>query len=387
MHKCLTNALIVLIMTGIATGKYPSKSSKSSSSSKPPPDMCKDVIDPYRPDLQKGSFFRAAGSDNELTEAEFNADRARSTGFARRFDSWRAILAFDKDGNKTIDWLEADAYRYSLRKRILASCDVNGDGKLSGRERIKANSDLARGRIPSPGKSSGKSHAHSAGDSSARTAALAERSRLKSQLEAIRRRLYYSSEMAAVRKAYDSAEKAYSNAKNVPAVAAARKPYYAAKAAYEAARDRTPQAHAYEKAKKIYYDAYRKTPEYKAYYASREKLQRTSSRSSSYRSARAAYEVAKKRYETMKTEIPEYRTYREARETLDDAAHSLIQYKKAEEAEDAYKKAYQTYLTAERKVKDKAREARDDKLESLMKADSTAVGIYKRIKQIDAKYK
>ena len=275
MNRHVTFILTVLLLVGVAVAKYTSKS-------KAPTDLCKGAIDPYRPGIQKSRFFRAAGADNELTESEFNADRSRPKGFARRFDSWRAMLLFDKDRNKSIDWIEADAYRYDLRRRALAAYDSNSDGKLSGDERVKANKDLARGRIALPPKSKrivSSTGSRRYGRSDRGDADKTERDRLKDQLEAIRKRLYSSPQLAGLQRACAAAERAYENAKKGAVVAEAHKPYDAAREIYEKARDKTPEARIYERAKKAYYDAYHSMPEYKAYSQAKEALGRVDSKS------------------------------------------------------------------------------------------------------------
>ncbi|MBL7220653.1 MAG: hypothetical protein ISS69_11110 [Phycisphaerae bacterium] len=372
MNRRLTIVLIVLLPGGGAVAKY---TPRSKSPPKPPPDLCKDTIDPYRPSIQKSRFFQAAGADNELTEAEFNANKAKPNSFVRRFDSWRALSAFDKDSNKSIDWLEADAYRYAIRKRVLAAYDTNADGKLSGGERTKANTDLARGRVPAPPKSTHKSpkaHSGSGTDNEA------ERSRLKAQLDAIRKKLYHSPAVAKLRGACEAAERTYEKAKEAPGIVEARKPYDAARQAYEKARENTPEARMYEKLKKAYYDAYHNMPEYKAYRAARDAL--------NHGGNRAAYERAKSIYEARRVKIPEYADYKTAREAREKAAAATGEYKDLQDAEKAYRQVYENLLTRERKVRDDARQARDAKVEQLLKVDPTARTICKRLKKIEAKH-
>jgi len=119
-------------------------------------DVCKGCVDPYNPAAERVKFFKAAGVDNELDATEFEADKARKgTGFVRAFDTWRAMLAFDKNTNKTIDWFEADSYRRDLRTRVLTMFDTNKDRRLTGAERDKANALLAAGRVPAGGGAAG----------------------------------------------------------------------------------------------------------------------------------------------------------------------------------------------------------------------------------------
>ena len=119
-------------------------------------DICSGAIDPYVPGSQRALFFRASGPDSELNAKEFTADRARSTStqktatpraFAQRYDRWTSLLAFDRNGDKTIDWFEADAYRRALRRTTLAIFDKNKDSQLTGEERVAAIRALLAGKV------------------------------------------------------------------------------------------------------------------------------------------------------------------------------------------------------------------------------------------------
>jgi len=129
--------LVLAVFGGVAAAEDAAK----------PKDLIKDAVDPYEWITQKPLFFKAAGKDNELSEKEFAADKEKAGGFVRPFEKWATIVAFDKDKNKTIDWLEADAYRRNLRKRVLAAHDANKDGKLAGDERTAANKALVGGKF------------------------------------------------------------------------------------------------------------------------------------------------------------------------------------------------------------------------------------------------
>ena len=115
-----------------------------------PPDLCKGAIDPYDAPAEKVRFFAAAGVDNELTEKEFAANRSDPKAFVRPFDTWAAILSFNKDRNETIDWLEAHAYRQAFRKRVLAMFDADKDKRLGAAERDKANRALVARKVSLP---------------------------------------------------------------------------------------------------------------------------------------------------------------------------------------------------------------------------------------------
>ena len=112
-------------------------------------DLCPGAIDPYDAAGERARFFSAAGADSEMDEKEFRADRRRpaSKRFIRPFDRWGRLKGFDKNGNRTVDWFEAEAYRKHIRRRVLAAFDTNRDGRLTGKERTAANRSLRRGRF------------------------------------------------------------------------------------------------------------------------------------------------------------------------------------------------------------------------------------------------
>ena len=140
MKQLTAIILIVLVVAGFALGQ-------AKSAEKPIPDICKGVIDPYDISGEKALFYASAGVDNELTSEEFNAAKGKEKTFARKFDSWRTLITFDKDKNGKIDWNEAGAYRHETRQKVMGSFDKNKDGKLLGDERTAANKALAAGRL------------------------------------------------------------------------------------------------------------------------------------------------------------------------------------------------------------------------------------------------
>ena len=117
-------------------------------------DLCTSAVDPYDIVSEKARFYASAGKDNELSATEFAAIQIGPTGFRRKFDKWSEMLKFDRDGNKSLDWLEAGAYRFEMRKMVLAGYDANKDGKLGGPERQSACKALASGKIRFPVKRS-----------------------------------------------------------------------------------------------------------------------------------------------------------------------------------------------------------------------------------------
>ena len=105
----------------------------------PEPDICTGAVDPYSQTTQRTLFFQAAGPDNEMSEKEFSTGWSKAKpagkgsakpagGFARRFDRWKSMLAFDKNGNRTIDWFEAASTRTRM-SRLYASAKALLAGK------------------------------------------------------------------------------------------------------------------------------------------------------------------------------------------------------------------------------------------------------------------
>ena len=141
----------------------------------------------YNPVAERIRFFAAAGKDSELDAGEFTANRGKGAGFVRKTDNWSAMLRFDKDKNKTIDWFEADAYRRSLdttpRVRVTTIAgepigtaspgrplswteltrkyDKDGNGKLTGSERTAAIAEYKRSRARSSSHTSSHKSSHS----------------------------------------------------------------------------------------------------------------------------------------------------------------------------------------------------------------------------------
>jgi Ca2+-binding EF-hand superfamily protein len=133
------------------------KSARGSSTTKPAPKLCLGAVDPFDRSTQKAGFFAIAGKDGELTNEEFQdaADKTSTKTFLRSFDTFAALSRFDKDKNSKIDWVEAQAYRIDLRKRVMAAFDANKDSRLRGPEREAANRALASGRFARGGGPAG----------------------------------------------------------------------------------------------------------------------------------------------------------------------------------------------------------------------------------------
>jgi len=113
------------------------------------PDLLRHVL-PYDPLEEHIRFSVATGGEGkELSESAFNENRTRHHPFVRKFDRWEVLLQFDRNGNGTISWTEANRYRLALGKAVLAAYDTDRDGRLTGDERAAANKALAEGNLPS----------------------------------------------------------------------------------------------------------------------------------------------------------------------------------------------------------------------------------------------
>lgn len=144
-----TRALAAVLLATLLTLPAASALAQAEDHAKEDATFLDGPVYPYVPQTERGRFFRAAGKDNELSAEEFAAAAKKKDGFPRAFDSWKAILAFDRNGNGSIDWFEADAYRRDLRKRVLAACDADKDGRLTGKEIAAAADALRKGTLPS----------------------------------------------------------------------------------------------------------------------------------------------------------------------------------------------------------------------------------------------
>jgi Ca2+-binding EF-hand superfamily protein len=113
-------------------------------------DVLRDAVDPYAPGKERARFLKAAGVDTELSDQEFKANANQENPFVRSYDKWSAILIFDKNGDKKIDWFEANSYRRGLIGAVLKKYDKDTNRRLTGQERDQANKDLAAGKAPRP---------------------------------------------------------------------------------------------------------------------------------------------------------------------------------------------------------------------------------------------
>jgi len=142
--------MVAVIVCGAVASAASKKVSKAASTKKPAPKLCLGAVDPFDRATQKTGFFAIAGKDGELTSEEFRdaAEKEMSAKtFLRSFDTFASLLEFDKDKNSKIDWVEAEAYRVELRKRVLKAFDANKDSRLKGPEREAANRALAAGKF------------------------------------------------------------------------------------------------------------------------------------------------------------------------------------------------------------------------------------------------
>ncbi len=130
-----------------ATRPAAKATSQPTSRPAPPPDLCKDAIDPWSKGRERARFFKAAGVNGELDANEYKVDANRPNGFVRKFDRWTKMLRHDENENKMIGWSEAEKYRLEIRKQVLGMFDESKDGKLTGAERDRANRFLNSGRF------------------------------------------------------------------------------------------------------------------------------------------------------------------------------------------------------------------------------------------------
>jgi len=110
-------------------------------------DALTNTVDPYNVADQKTKFTKLSGNTGELDAKTFDADRKAGGNLVMPFEKWETAAAFDKNKNSTLDWFEFDAYRQAMRKAVLAACDKNKDGKLTGDERAIALKLLAEGKL------------------------------------------------------------------------------------------------------------------------------------------------------------------------------------------------------------------------------------------------
>jgi len=149
MSHALTASMVLALLSG-----QPAEPPATQPAPPPAPprvtaqDVLRGAVDPYVPGAERIRFLATGGVDNELTAEEFAANATHAEPFVRKFDTWAALAKFDANGNGTIDWFEADAYRRDLRSRVMAGFDANKDGRLTGDERDKANAALLSGKLP-----------------------------------------------------------------------------------------------------------------------------------------------------------------------------------------------------------------------------------------------
>lgn len=111
-------------------------------------DVVRGPVDPYEAGYERSRFLSAAGVDSELDENEFSANKKADKPFARAFDSWQTLKAFDANRSNSIDWFEADKYRKAMRAAVLRQFDKDKNNRLGDAERVDANKLLAAGRTP-----------------------------------------------------------------------------------------------------------------------------------------------------------------------------------------------------------------------------------------------
>ena len=137
--------LLACVAAVMAVSVLADDASKASDAAKA--DALTHVVDPYNAADQKAKFDKLSGKTGELDAKTFEADRKAGDNLIMPFEKWETAVLFDKDKNSTLDWFEFDAYRQAMRKAVLAACDEDKDGKLTGDERTAALKRLAEGQL------------------------------------------------------------------------------------------------------------------------------------------------------------------------------------------------------------------------------------------------
>ena len=119
-------------------------------SASPPPakqkaDHVRNLLEAYFQGRERSLFFATAGVDGEITKAEFTSATGRGNSFVRPYDRWAAVMAFDTDRNGRLGWVEAENYRFVMRRKMLTLFDKDGDGRLSPAERKAISAHLTAG--------------------------------------------------------------------------------------------------------------------------------------------------------------------------------------------------------------------------------------------------
>jgi len=145
MRRVLSIACGILAVSLAGVCPAQTTTSAPASPQRPPVDHVKDLFDLYSQGDERTRFFDATGVDGELSGKEFAAAGGKPKSFVRAYDRWEATVPFDGNGSGKLSWAEAEKYRESIRKHVLAMFDKNKDGKLTGEERAVANLYLRGG--------------------------------------------------------------------------------------------------------------------------------------------------------------------------------------------------------------------------------------------------
>jgi len=145
MRRVLSIACGILAVSLAGVCPAQTTTSAPAAPQRPPVDHVKDLFDLYSQGDERTRFFDATGVDGELSGKEFAAAGGKPKSFVRAYDRWEATVPFDGNGSGKLSWAEAEKYRESIRKHVLAMFDKNKDGKLTGEERAAANLYLRGG--------------------------------------------------------------------------------------------------------------------------------------------------------------------------------------------------------------------------------------------------
>src|SRR5688572_28041766 len=111
MNRILALAWTLIIVPTVAGGQdLPQKLDRPASAR----DLLTDAILPFAHESEEGRFLKAAGEDGELSQVEFDADKAAGDGFVRKFDDWHSLTSFDAGPVSPVAWHAAVAYREAI---------------------------------------------------------------------------------------------------------------------------------------------------------------------------------------------------------------------------------------------------------------------------------
>ena len=153
----MTRALLTLVCVALIASVCMAAEDATKPQPKPNASSTVKKAPRYNPVAERAKFFTAAGKDSEMDAKEFAVAQGKANSFVRKTDSWDTLVKFDKNGNKTIDWFEADAYRRGqLPKKRATITTIDGNPIQpdqrpgAGRGGDSRGRNRGRGRQPDP---------------------------------------------------------------------------------------------------------------------------------------------------------------------------------------------------------------------------------------------